>query len=344
MNRVEAQNIVKLLIDKYNQELKDTLSLQSMQEELHFPYIDTENKEVYVNNRTAIYIILYFFGSPELFNLYRLIYALYECQQYDKGLEVYEMFQEKYSQQEDSIMNLIDIDSQWVISQFMFIMYHELAHYSFASNEVYKEQYYMNCENNYKKHAGIIRIFNKRLSEKLKEEISADAFAFNQFEPFIEMYKSDPMYIAVTCASAMGCVYFLEYTNRVNQLFYPNVNRDFFDRTKDFTQNVFNAQLRIKMIDVLIRDVFEQYSLSEDAKKIYRGLILPRVKQYNEGLNTDLYKYIQPYHRILSKGGSLDDSDQILGNSLREKLDSIENELIEILNTALKKHDSPYKF
>lgn len=337
------QNIIKLLIDKYNQEFKETLSLQSMQEKFSLPSIKTKSKEIYADNRTAVYIILYFFGSPELFNLYRLMYALYECQQYDKGLEVYEKFLEKYSQQKDSIVNLINIDPEWVISQFMFIMYHELAHYTFASNEVYKELYYINCERNYKKEACIIRIFNKRLSEELKEEISADAFAFNQFESFIEMCKSDSMSIAVTCASAMGCVYFLEYANRVNELLNPNVNGDFFNRTKDFTKNVLNAQLRIKMIDILIRGVFEQYSLSKDAKKLYKELVLPRVKQYNEGVNTDLYKYIQPYHRILLEGGSLD-SDQILGNRLREKLDSIENELIEILNTALRKHDSPYKF
>ena len=132
------------MIDKYNVEFEATLSMKSLKNKFYMPHINTDDGYVYADEKTAVYIMLYFFGTPELFNLYRLVYALFEYQQFEKGLEVYDIFMTKYSQQQDNIEHLINTDPEWVISQFMFIMNHELAHHFFSQNLAHKELYFEN--------------------------------------------------------------------------------------------------------------------------------------------------------------------------------------------------------
>lgn len=342
MLSIKPQKIIRTMIDKYNVEFEATLSMKSLKNKFYMPHINTDDGYVYADEKTAVYIMLYFFGTPELFNLYRLVYALFEYQQFEKGLEVYDIFMTKYSQQQDNIEHLINTDPEWVISQFMFIMNHELAHHFFSQNLAHKELYFENerniCEDIIKEHC-----INKSITQDFIEEISADAFAFYQFIPLMEMCQYEPMLSAATCASSLGSIYFLEYANRINELCTPNANNSYQNRINEFVNATIDVRLRVLMIDYLIKNIFDEYPLSDDAKMLYNTLLQSRVELYNECVNEEITNLIQPYYETLLKGGILN-NNIFAKKLLHQKITSIETRLIKSLNSALRCHNQPYEF
>ena len=74
--------------DKYNKEFGTSISLDDPQRLFTLPYISPDEEILTVDKKLTIYAVLYVFGTPSLFQQYRLFYALLESHLYKEANSV----------------------------------------------------------------------------------------------------------------------------------------------------------------------------------------------------------------------------------------------------------------
>lgn len=77
-------DIYEYVKDEYNKEFGTSIALESSLQLFVLPNISSDGSRLTIDRKLTIYIVLYVFGTPSLFQKYRLIYALLESHLYNE--------------------------------------------------------------------------------------------------------------------------------------------------------------------------------------------------------------------------------------------------------------------
>lgn len=347
-------NIYKYIVDKYNHDYDTSLTIC---EDVQFrlPRIDCDNNIITVNRSTVLQLVLYYYSTPDMCHLYRLIYGLYEYGYYDECQELLEVFENSFDSSRDELEHYVLTDPQWITTQMLFIILHELAHYSMhRDNEFLKLQLDL-CKTKLKTQDFLIGnqlikllykpYIRKYISdEMILEEFGADLFAFNYLSSAIFDVGCHESLNAILCATSMGSVFFLEYISRIERLYFNppssnNFKRMYNNYKREWEYSVQN-RIRVLLMDKTIREFWKTYPVG-DSYCLYNSLLAPIVERCNQSINVDLHRFVTPYYRLLRVGGKVN-FDFETKNKIDERIKRFDTHMLSLLNKALKEHNCEY--
>ena len=317
-------NFFESIVFEYNKEFGCSLKItENTISEFYLPHINNIKKVVYIDNKTTILQLLYFYGSPKLFHIYRLIYGLYSYRYYDECNELLPKLEQIFKSNKKRIENLKEQELYGIISQLKYIVLHELAHFTFYNNLEYKQRLVNYCKQQLQRPELLVCISDDMkplyhlsldsilADEILLEEFAADLSAFHNMIISLEFMNFESSKNVIICASSISSIYFIEYVSRIERLYFnaPNYNNEierFNDKIQNEIKGSFDARLRILMVDLLIRDLWEKHPITKKEQKLYTSLVAPVVGTLNENINLDLLNFISPYYEIFKGGGSID--------------------------------------
>lgn len=176
--------------------------------------------------------------------------------------------------------------------------------------------------------------------ESFWEELAADSFVFNYFSQSLSECGVNQA-IASSMALSGSCVFFLEYANRINKLFFTPINEDKKERVKHnliatIVDSV-NSRIRAIYQDFHINNFFASENIDDDSRMLYSTLVGVPLYDFNESLDVEFMKSLQPFQDILNEGGQIEFDENKL-KLVRQKVDTFENTIIRsILNELDKK-------
>lgn len=138
-----------------------------------------------------------------------------------------------------------------------------------------------------------------------------------------------------------SCVFFLEYANRINKLFFTPINKDKKERVKHnliatIVDSV-NSRIRAIYQDFHINNFFASENIDDDSRMLYSTLVGVPITDFNESLDVEFMKSLQPFQDILNEGGQIEFDENKL-KLVRQEVDTFENTIIRsILNELDKK-------
>lgn len=255
---------------------------------------------------------------------------------------------------------LLSQNPEWIPAQVMAMTLHELAHHRFRNdrssyqlfvNEVkqFLQNRPFNISKDYVPNAdfkamGInldeIRGFAEESydaiieddleNEDFLEELAADSFVFNHFSQSLSGCGVNHA-IASLMALTGSCLFFLEYANRTNKLFFTPINENKKERVR---QNLLativdsvNSRIRAIYQDSHINDFFITENLDDDSKMLYGTLVGTPLSDFNESLDVEFMKSLQPFQDILNDGCLIDFDENKLKN-IRQEVETFENIII----------------
>ena len=343
-------NICEYIVNKYNSEHKTSLSLKEVSR-FQLPRIEAENDVISISRCTPVQLILYSYGNPYLFHLYRLLYALLEHRYYDVCIELYPIFIKEFNVTKHSIDHCLSQNPEWIITHLSFITLHELAHYNMSYDMTYKQEQLAICKKQLKSKSFLrgnnyfVKLFYRINLHKITkqdewlEEFAADRIAFNELLSIIFQKDYNTTRNAIICASCIGSAYFLEYAARIERLYLNPTNSNNFKRIYNNIQREFRHSIygrtRILLLDNYIRNFWEVYPIN-DKQNLYRSLLLPVVENFNEKINVQLHTFVTPYHKVLRAGGNVDFSIE-KKIDIEQKMYKFNNSLLETLNKSISK-------
>lgn len=367
MNRLYS--MAQTFVDKYNAECKCNLQIQRFSDNgFSLPYINSEN--IYIDKSVHIWLALYSFGNPNLFIYYRLLKGMLDLNNADGASTLLELIKAEYHSASDRFHYMLSQDPEWITALVMAITLHELAHHrfkkdrnsyqllvndakEFLQNRSFKlsKDYVPNADF---KAIGInleeIRGFAEEAydaiieddleNDNFLEELAADSFVFNHFSQSLSGCGVNQA-IASSMALSGGCVFFLEYANRTNQLFFPPINENKKERVK---QNLIativdsvNSRIRAIYQDFHINNFFAAENIDDDSRMLYSTLVGIPLSNFNESLDVEFMKSLQPFQDILCEGCKIEFDKNKL-QLVRHEVDTFENVIIcSILNELDKK-------
>lgn len=367
MNRLYS--MAQAFVDKYNAEYNCNLRLQRFSENgFSLPYINTEN--IYIDKSLHIWLAFYYFGTPNLFLYYQLLKGMLDFNNADGASTLLGLIKAEYESSSDRFHYLLSQNPEWIPAQVMAMTLHELAHHRFRKdrssyqlfvNDV--KQFLQNRPFNISKDhvpnadfkaIGInldeIRglaeeaydaiIEDDLENEGFLEELAADSFVFNHFSQSLSGCGVNQA-IASSMALSGGCVFFLEYANRTNKLFFTPINENKKERVK---QNLIativdsvNSRIRAIYQDFHINNFFAAENIDDDSRMLYSTLVGVPLSNFNESLDVEFMKSLQPFQDILSEGCQIEFDENKL-KFIRQEVDTFENAIIcSILNELDKK-------
>lgn len=357
MNRLYS--MAQTFVDKYNAEYKYSLQIQRFSDNgFSLPYISSEN--IYIDKSTHVWLAFYYFGNPNLFLYYRLLKGMLDFNNADGALALLNLIKAEYRSASDRFHYMLSQNPEWIPAQVMIITLHELAHHRFKKDK----QLYRLFVNNAKdflqsrpfniskdympnadfKAAGInieeTREFTEEIydaiieddleDEAFLEELAADSFVFNHFSQSLSGCGVNQA-IASSMALTGSCIFFLEYANRTNKLFFTPINENKKERVR---QNLLativdsvNSRIRAIYQDSHINDFFITENLDDDSKMLYSTLVGTPLSDFNESLDVEFMKSLQPFQDILNDGCLIDFDENKL-KYIRQEVETFENIII----------------
>lgn len=349
-------DIYKYAKDKYNKEFGTSISLDDSQRLFTLPYISPDEEILAVDKKLTIYAVLYVFGTPSLFQQYRLFYALLESHLYKEANSVLNSFNNEYEQHKAQVEDLIKRNPEWIVHLINFVLNHELSHLYLHDNQKSKEEmisYYKqrvldyHVENIEESIQNMYDIEKHRIAQDnvILEEYAADALAYSQLASFINQ-KTNDYGVAVICAICMTSVYFLEYASRIERLYsvlhveYKNI-RMIKNMRREWSGSV-EQRMRVLLMDQKVLELLHEHPISDKAYELYNVLVETIVATFNENTNTQLYLSLEPYYQALINGEiSLNDKNK---DKLEKDISTFNQNIIELLNTALQEKGSVFRF
>lgn len=367
MNRLYS--MAQAFVDKYNAEYKCGLQIQKFSDNgFSLPYINSEN--IYIDKSTHIWLAFYYFGNPNLFLYYRLLKGMLDFNNADGALTLLNLVKAEYRSASDRFHYMLSQNPEWIPAQVMIITLHELAHHRFEKDR----QLYLSFVNDAKdflqsrpfniskdympnadfKTAGIDIEEKRELSEEIYdaiieddledetflEELAADSFVFNHFSQSLSGCGINQA-IASSMALSGSCVFFLEYANRTNKLFITPINENKKERIRNnFIATIVdsvNSRIRAIYQDFHINNFFVVENIDDDSKMLYSTLVGVPLFDFNESLDVEFMKSLQPFQDILNDGCQIDFDKNKL-KFIRQETEIFENSIIcSILHELDKK-------
>lgn len=299
--------------DKYNKEFGTSISLDDSQRLFTLPYISPNEEILTIDKKLTIYAILYAFGTPRLFQQYRLFYALLESHLYKEANSVLDSFNHEYEQHKSQVEDLINRNPEWIVHLVNFVLNHELSHMYLHDNQEFKEEIISFCmqmvqgyhpENIDVSMQNMYDIEKQRIVQNndILEEYAADILAYSQLASFINQ-KTNDCEVAVICAICMASVYFLEYSSRIERLYsvlhiedkrkrmIKNMRREWFGSVRQ--------RMRVLLMDQKVLELLHEHPISDKAYELYNVLVETIVATFNENINTQLCLSLEPYYQAL---------------------------------------------
>lgn len=342
--------------DKYNKEFGTSISLDDSQRLFTLPYISPDEEILTVDKKLTIYAVLYVFGTPSLFQQYRLFYALLESHLYKEANSVLNSFNNEYKQHKAQVEDLIKRNPEWIVHLINFVLNHELSHLYLHDNQESKEEmisYYKqrvldyHVENIEESIQNMYDIEKRRIAQDdtILEEYTADALAYSQLASFINQ-KTNDYGVAVICAICMTSIYFLEYASRIERLYsvlhieYKNI-RMIKNMRREWSGSV-EQRMRVLLMDQKVLELLHEHPISDKAYELYNVLVETIVATFNENTNTQLCLSLEPYYQALINGEiSLNAKNK---DKLVKYISKFNQNIIELLNTALQEKGSMFRF
>lgn len=371
MNRLYS--MAQAFVDKYNIEYKCNLQIQHFSDNgFSLPYIKSDN--VYIDKSTHIWLALYHFGNPNLFFYYRLLKGMLDLNNPDGASMLLKLIKTEYHSSSNRFHYLLSQNPEWIPAQVMVMTLHELAHHRFKHDRNLYQLFVNNAKEfllrkpfNISKdyvpdadfkatginleeiRENIEEIYEVIIEDDLKdetflEELAADSFVFNHFSQSLSGCEAKQT-IAASLALSGSCVFFLEYANRINKLFITPINENKEERVRhnlaaSIVDSV-NSRIRAIYQDFHINAFFTTEKIDDDSKMLYSTLVGVPLHDFNESLDVEFMKSLQPFQSILNNGCQIDFDDNKLKN-IRKETDTFENAIIgSILQELDKKATSP---
>ena len=370
MNKLYS--LAQILVDKYNVENDCNLKIQRHSENgFSLPYIHSD--KIYIDKSVHVWLALYFFGNPNLFIYYRLLKGMLDFNNADEASRLLELIKDEYHLSSERFHYLLSQDPEWIMAMIMTLTLHELAHHKFKKNRTSFQQFAKEAKNflqnmpynmakDYVPNAdfkaiGIdleeIRSFAEEAydivieedleNESFLEELAADSFVFNHFSQSLSGSRVNHA-IASTMALSGSCVFFLEYANRIDKLFFTPINENKKEQVK---QNLIativdsvNSRVRAIYQDFHINNFFTAENIDDDARMLYSTLVGVPLSGFNESLDVEFMKSLQPFQDLLCEGCQIEYDENKL-KIIQKEVDTFENAIIgSILNELDKKTTS----
>lgn len=357
MNRLYS--MAQAFVDKYNTEYNCNLRLRRFSENgFSLPYINTEN--IYIDKSLHIWLAFYYFGTPNLFLYYRLLKGMLDFNNADGASTLLGLIKAEYESSSDRYHYLLSQNPEWIPAQVMAMTLHELAHHRFRNdrssyqllvNDVKQflqnrpfnisKDYVLNADFramgiNLDEIGGLAEeaydaiIEDDLENEGFLEELAADSFVFNHFSQSLSGCGVNQA-IASSMALTGSCIFFLEYANRTNKLFFTPINENKKERVR---QNLLatiidsvNSRIRAIYQDSHINDFFITENLDDDSKMLYSTLVGTPLSDFNESLDVEFMKSLQPFQDILNDGCLIDFDENKL-KYIRQEVEIFENIII----------------
>lgn len=373
MNKLYS--LAQILVDKYNVENDCNLKIQRHSENgFSLPYIHSD--KIYIDKSVHVWLALYFFGNPNLFIYYRLLKGMLDFNNADGASKLLELIKDEYHSSSERFHYLLSQDPEWITVMVMTITLHELAHHKFKEDKTSYQLFVSEAKNflqnrpfkmskdyvpnadfkevgisfeeirNFAEEAYDVIIEDDLENENFLEELAADSFVFNHFSQSLSGSGINHA-IASTMALSGSCVFFLEYANRINELFFTPINENKKERIK---QNLIvtivdsvNSRIRAIYQDFHINNFFTAENIDDDAKMLYSTLVGTPLSDFNESLDVEFMKSLQPFQDILGEGCQIEFDENKL-NFIQNEVDAFENAIIDsILDELDKKTTSLFR-
>lgn len=366
MNRLYS--MAQTVVDKCNAEYDCNLGMQRYSESgFSLPYIHSDT--IYIDKSVHVWLAFYYFGNPNLFLYYRLLKGMLDFNNADGALALLNLIKAEYRSASDRFHYMLSQNPEWIPAQVMIITLHELAHHRFKKDrQLYRlfvndakdflQSRSFNISKDYMpnadfKAAGInieeTREFTEEIydavieddleDEAFLEELAADSFVFNHFSQSLSGCGVNQA-IASSMALSGGCVFFLEYANRTNKLFITPINENKKERVRHnfITTIVDSVNSRIRAIyqDFHINKFFAAENIDDDSKMLYSTLVGVPLSNFNESLDVEFMKSLQPFQDILNDGCQIDFDENKL-KFIRQEAETFEDTIIRSILHELDK-------
>lgn len=371
MNRLYS--MAQAFVDKYNAEYKCSLQIIRYSDNgFSLPYISNDN--IHIDKSNFIWLAFYFFGNPKLFIYYRLLKGMLEFNNVNETATLLSLIRVEYDAAHKRFHNLLSQNPDWIPAQAMTITLHELAHHRFGKD---REIYHLFVNNTKEflcnrpfelskdyvpnvdfKAVGLdleelrqfaTEVYDAIIEDDLEddsflEELAADSFVFNHFSQSISGCGINQA-IASVMALSGGCVFYLEYANRINILFINPINGNKKERNRNNLASTIhtsaNSRIRAIYQDYQINKFFVSEGLDEESRKLYSTLVGIPLFDFNESLDVEFMKSIQPFQDILNEGCQIDFDNKKL-KSINYEVECFEKNIIStILQELTKKSTFP---
>lgn len=349
-------DIYEYVTDEYNKEFGTSIALESSLQLFVLPNISSDGSRLTIDRKLTIYIVLYVFGTPSLFQKYRLIYALLESHLYNEVNSLLLSFKLEYEKYKAQIEDLINKNPEWIVHLINFILKHELSHLYFLDDIDFKEKMIFAIKQRLQdfhfldKEMPISNIYdiekcNIVNNNAILEEYAADTLAFSQLASIVNQ-ETTHNELAIICAICMTSVIFLEYASRIERLYTVS---HIEDKKKRILNNIhrelsnsIRQELRVLLMDQNINNLLNEHSISDKAYALFNILVGTVYEKFNENLNEQLHLSLEPYYQALVNSEiSLDNKNK---HRMEKDISIFNQEIIELLNVALQKKNSVLYF
>lgn len=369
MNRLYS--MAQAFVDKYNAEYNCSLRIQPFSDKgFNLPYINLNN--IYIDQSNFIWLALYHFGTPTLFLYYRLLKGMLDMNNAAGASKLLNLIKAEYHSSYDRFCFLLSQNPEWIPAHVMVITLHELAHHRFREDrdsyqalvndaKAFLQSRPFNISKDYVPNvdfnaAGInfeeIRenaeeIYDAMIENDLEddaflEELAADCFVFNHFSQSLSGCGINQV-IASSMALTGGCVFFLEYANRTNKLFFNAVNENKEVRVRNnliaSIEDAVNSRIRAIYQDFHINQFFSEENLDYDLRMLYSTLVGVPLSDFNESMDVEFMKSLQPFQDILNEGCQIDFDENKL-RFIRQEVETFEETIIHLILDELDKKSS----
>ena len=371
MNRLYS--MAQAFVDKYNAEYKCSLQIQHYSDNgFSLPYINNNN--IHIDKSNFIWLAFYFFGNLKLFIYYRLLKGLLEFNNVDETASLLRLIRAEYEASYNRFHNLLSQNPEWIPAQAMTITLHELAHHKFGKDRNIYHLFVNNAKEFLRnrpfelskdyvpnvdfKAAGLdyeelrqfaTEVYDAIIEDDLEdecflEELAADSFVFNHFSQSISGCGINQ---AITSFMALsgGCVFFLEYASRTNQLLINPINANKQERNRNnlISTILTSANSRIRAIyqDYQIDQFFVSEGIDEESRKLYSILVGGPLYDFIESLDVEFMKSLQHFQDILNEGCQIEFDEERL-KSVQNEVDCFEKNIITMILQELSKK-SPFQ-
>ena len=101
-------------------------------------------------------------------------------------------------------------------------------------------------------------------------------------------------------------------------------------------------RMRVLLMDQKVLELLHEHPISDKAYELYNVLVETIVATFNENTNTQLCLSLEPYYQALINGEiSLNDKNK---DKLGKYISKFNQNIIELLNTALQEKGSMFRF
>lgn len=364
-------SMAQAFVEKYNVEYNCHLQIQPFSDNgFNLPYINSNN--IYIDKSNFIWLAFYHFGTPNLFLYYRLLKGMLDMNNAAGASKLLSLIKVEYRSSYDRFHYLLSQNPEWIPAHIMVITLHELAHHRFKEDrdsyqalvndaKGFLQSRPFNISKDYMPNAdfnaaGIsfekIRenaeeIYDAMIEDDLEddgflEELAADSFVFNHFSQSLSGCGINQV-IASSMALTGGCVFFLEYANRTNKLFFNAVNENKEERVRNnlivSIEDAVNSRIRALYQDFHINKFFTEENLDKESRMLYSTLVGVPLSDFNESLDVEFMKSLQPFQDILNEGCQIDFDENKL-RFIRQEVETFEETIIHLILDELDKKSS----